>query len=277
MTAAERWREKLDAWALPEWLLAQAEESPYGWPQFLWRRRSEMAESETETPTRRVLASLLGERGALLDVGAGRGRVSLPLAREGHRLVVVEPDAGMAAGFREDAGRWGVEARLIEGRWPVVADQVGPVDVALSAHVVYDVADIVPFLSAMSQVAGTGVVIEMSASHPWSDLAPLYRLLHGLDRPAGPTVEDLAEVVREGLGVTPEMESWERPGHVWFTDWDEILEFYGRRLVIRPGERAARLRPLLEPLVVEDEGRLTVGDDRRRLATLWWRTASSTV
>lgn len=276
MSALRRWQDQLAAWALPEWLLDQAEESPYGWPQFLWRRRSEMAEGEGESPTFRIAGDMLGEGGVLLDVGAGRGRVSLPLARQGHRLVAVEPDAAMAAGFREDAAARQVEATLIEGRWPQVADQVGPVDVALSAHVVYDVSDIVPFLSAMSKVARSGVVLEISETHPWAEMARLYREVHGLERPSGPTAGDLADVIREELGVVAEVERWERTGHVWFADWDEIVEFYGRRLVLPSGERAARLRPLLEPLVVEAEGRLTVGDDRRRLVTLWWRTRPST-
>jgi len=38
---------------------------------------------------------------------------------------------------------------LIEESWPAVAPRAGRHDVALAAHVVYDVADLAPFLQAL--------------------------------------------------------------------------------------------------------------------------------
>ena len=87
----------------------------------------------------------------MLDVGAGRGRASLPLAVLGHDLTAVEPDTGMADGFEEDAARLGVSARLVRGRWPEVAGEIPEVDVVMSANVVYDV----PGTSARSSPPST--------------------------------------------------------------------------------------------------------------------------
>lgn len=275
MSAAERWKAGLSAWALPEALLASADESPYGWPQELWKRRSQSEmTAAAPTPTATVVGRLLGLHGTLLDVGAGRGRASLPFAASGHRLVAVEPDADMARGLVEDAHSLGAAVELIPERWPDAADRLGPVDVALSAHVVYDVSDLTEFLSALHEVATVGVVLEMSDVHPWADLAPLYRAVHELDRPDGPSTEDLIDVVREELGVVPEVIRWERPGQLWFADWVELCDFYGRRLVMSKAKRH-ELKPLLEPVVVEEDGRLTVGVDQRRLSTVWWRKPAS--
>ena len=146
-----------------------------------------------------------------LDVGAGRGRVSLPLAVSGHELTAVEPDAGMADGFEEEAARLGVSARLVRGRWPEVAGQVPQVDVVMSANVVYDVAEIGPFVAALDDTARRGVVIEMTERHPRVNIAPLFRAVHGVDRPDGPSVDHLVDVVVEEIGVRPEVEHWERP------------------------------------------------------------------
>jgi hypothetical protein len=150
-----------------------------------------------------------------------------------------------------------------------VAEGLPPAEVVMSAHVVYDVADVGPFLSAMDRIAEAGVVVEMSETHPWSDLAPLYRQIHRLERPAGPSADDLVGVVRELLGIEPTVERWSRPGQLWFEGWDEICDFYGRRLVVPRAERPG-LRSLLAERVVDVDGRLIVGDNDRRLVTLWW-------
>ena len=86
-----------------------------------------------------------------------------------------------------------------------------------------------------------------------------------------PSVDDLAEVIVEELGVRPDMERWERPAMLWFESWDEILAFYGSRVAL-PIARRPELRPMLEPQVTEQDGRLYVGDGMGRHCTLWWRT-----
>ena len=105
MSAADRWRAELEAWVIPQRLLDAAEESPYGWSPWIWERMSAAARSVPLPITVELARRLAGEHGSVLDVGAGRGRVSLPLAVSGHDLTAVEPDAGMADGFEEEAAR----------------------------------------------------------------------------------------------------------------------------------------------------------------------------
>ena len=271
MRAADRWRAELEAWVIPQRLLDAAEESPYGWMPWVWERMSASARSAPPPVTLEIARRLAGEDGSVLDVGAGRGRASLPLAVSGHDLTAVEPDTGMADGFEEDAARLGVSARLVRGQWPDVAGQVPQVDVVVSANVAYDVAGIGPFVAALDAAARRGVVIELTELHPRVTTAPLFRAVHGVDRPNGPSVDDLAEVIVEELGVRPNMERWERPAMLWFENWDEILAFYGSRVTL-PIARRPELRPLLEPRVTEEDGRLYVGNGMGRHCTLWWRT-----
>lgn len=263
-----RWAERLDAWAIPQHLLDAVDESPYGWPQQLWKRRRDTVTSG-EPPTTTIVHRLAHGGGSIIDVGAGRGRASLPLAVRGHPLRAVEPDPGMAAGMREDADALGLEVEVIEDRWPAAAERLSPAAVVMSANVVYDVRDIGPFVAAMHRLAERGVVIEMTAVHPWASMAPLYRALHGIERPEGPTVDDLVAVVEEIVGVSPTVDRWQRTGEMWFADWDEIIDYIGRRAVL-PLERRHELRPLLEPDVVERDGKLFVGGIDRSLATVWW-------
>ena len=256
---------------IPQRLLDAAEESPYGWSPWIWERMSAAARSVPPPVAVEIAGRLAGRDGSVLDVGAGRGRVSLPLAVLGHDLTAVEPDAGMADGFEEEAARLGVPARLVRGRWPDVAGQVSQTDVVMSANVVYDVADIGPFVAALDETARRGVVIELTERHPRVVTAPLFRAVHGVDRPNGPSVDDLVDVIVEEIGVSPEVEHWERPALLWFESWDEILAFYGKRVTL-PLARRSELRPLLEPQVTEEGGRLYVGNRMGRHCTLWWRT-----
>ncbi len=256
---------------IPRSILDAAEQSPYGWPSWIWERMSAVARTAPPPVTFEIAIGLLGDHGSVLDVGAGRGRASLPLAERGYDLTAVEPDDTMANGFEADAGRLGVPARLVRGRWPAVASEVEKVDVAISAHVVYDVPGIGPFIAALHGIARRGVVIEMTDRHPRVMTASLFRKVHGVDRPDGPSVDDLAAVIVEELGIHPHVERWERPGTLWFENWEEILAFYGRRVAL-PTARRPELRPLLESQVTEDRGRMYVGNQRGYHCTVWWRT-----
>ncbi len=267
MSAAEHWRKQLEGWAIPAELLATVESSPYEWPVELFKRRRRVEADRQEEPfTTELLRRLLPKQGSLLDIGAGTGRASLPLAVEGHSLTAVEPNEAMRRGWAQEAA--GMRVNLIEGRWPEVADQVPVHDVAVAAHVVYDVSEIAPFLLTLANRVRVAVVLELTQAHPWSSYATYYRVLHDLERPSGPTVDDLVALVEE-LGWKPSCELWEREGSVWFESWDEIEELMARRLVL-PAARRGELRELLRPDLRERDGRLYLGDDRRKMATVWW-------
>ncbi|MGH8928582.1 MAG: class I SAM-dependent methyltransferase, partial [Acidimicrobiia bacterium] len=262
--AARRWRHELETWEIPSELLEAVPDSPYTFSPKLWKRRGM---DIGENPTSIRVTALAGRGGSILDVGAGMGRASLALARAGHPVTAVERNQAMLAGLREASA--GFLVKVVEGSWPEVAETVGPHEVALSAHVVYDVAEIGPFLAALVDRAAKGVVIELAESHPWTHLGPYYRRLHGLVRPTGPNVDDLAAVVREVCGIEPNVERWSRPSDLWFESLEEIFELYGRRLVLPPN-RWTELADLLKPEINESGGRLRVGNDDTKLATVWW-------
>ncbi len=273
MRAIDRWRSDLEAWAIPEELLDAAEESPYGWPAWVWSRISATARTAPPPITVSIAAELAGTHGSILDVGAGRGRGSLPLAMMGHPLTAVEPDTNMADGFEEEATRLGVDATLVRDRWPQASSRVPVADVVLSANVVYDVPDIGPFIAALHHAARRGVVIEVTARHPRVATAHLFRAVHGIDRPNGPSVDDLVAVVGEELGIRPEVTGWERQSSLWFASWDEALAFYGTRIAL-PKSRHQELRPLLESEIIKQDGRLQTVALAGQHRTLWWETGT---
>ncbi|WP_448626730.1 methyltransferase [Geodermatophilus sp. URMC 64] len=251
MSAAQRWADELAAWAIDPSILAAAPESPYGFPPGLFG-------------TGRRSASTLdavrgGLPGSVLDVGCGGGAASIPAGAA--ELLAVDESEAMLALYRTAAGN--IPVRTWCGRWPDIAEEVPPADVAVAANVVYNVPDVDAFLTALTRHARRRVVVELTDVHPWTSLAPLWRHFHGQDRPDGPTSALFAEVLDE-LGIAPEWATWERPDPFRDGAPEEVLAFTRRRLCL-PVSR--------EPEVAAAMARFP--DDRPRTATTFWWPGSA--
>jgi hypothetical protein len=69
-------------------------------------------------------------------------------------------------------------------------------------HVVYNVADLASFVRALDERATRRVVVELTAVHPMSWLAPYWKELHDLGQPQRPVADD-AIAVLEISAFTP--------------------------------------------------------------------------
>jgi len=266
--ALERWREQLEGWAIPAEILAAAPESPWAYPVGLFRSRARRAGSRPTTPSNREAARYLPEGGSVLDVGAGAGAASLPLAGTAGRLVAVDESPEMLASFLAAAGQRGVAAEGVEGSWPEVAGRLGPADVVVCHHVLYNVADLAPFASALTGHARRRVVAELTDRHPLAGLRPLWRRFHDLDRPTGPGADD-AVAALAALGLAVDRQDWESQERFGFDDFDELVAFTRRRLCLP----AARDPEIAEALLSEGTRQVDgvwVSGQPRRVTTLSW-------
>ncbi|MET9063946.1 class I SAM-dependent methyltransferase [Streptosporangium sandarakinum] len=258
-----RWRADLARWDIPEHILRRAPVSPWGHSPARFAQRTEHALAVPEGPSLARIAEALPAAGSVLDVGAGTGAASLPLAGRLGELIAVDASAGMLAELTPRAERLGVPVRTVQGRWPDVADRTPVADVAVAAHVVYNVSDLAAFLSELTGHARRRVVLELTEHHPMSWLTPLWRHFHGLPRPARPTAHDLIAVAG-ALGHEVRHESHAAP-LPRYASLDELAESACRRLCLTPdrvGEVAGAAVALgMWPL------------PRERWFTVWWETA----
>src|SRR5437588_5199305 len=164
--SARRWREDLDSWAIPPEILAAAPETPWACPTGLFARAAEEAlaaraarsdEGQASPSVRRALEAL-PEGGSVLDVGAGGGAASLPLCPPAAAVTAVDQSPDMLAAFAGLAEGQGIHHTEIQGLWPDVAGDVGPADVVVCHHVLYNVGDLVPFVVALTGHARRRVV-----------------------------------------------------------------------------------------------------------------------
>lgn len=258
-SASSRWTAALREWALPDHVLAAAPEDPYAFPEDVIVHATI---DPRRTPTGVAVEEVLTVGGRLLDVGVGAGRIAAAFT-DRYDVVGVEPRDTLA----EIAASRGIT--VVAGRWPQAAARAGSAPVVLSTHVAYDVADIAAFLRALHAAATRRVVLEVTAAHPWAPLGPLYRRFQGLDRPVGPTAADLAAVVVEVTGVTPEQQAWQRPGPQ-YRSLDALVAHRRRQLCLAPDADRdhALAQMLLADADVEPDGRVRLPD--AELVTIWW-------
>ncbi len=253
-SAATRWREALDAWALPPAILAQAPESPWIHPPVLFQIPDVIEDSPSHQRAREVL-----DAGAcVLDVGCGGGVAAFALTPPATSVVGVDHQGEMLTMFQENAAARGVAVETVEGFWPSVASQVPVADVAVCHHVAYNVADIVPFLDALGEHASRRVVLELPDHHPLSSLSSAWEHFWGLERPSEPTPEDLMNVLEE-MGITATRERW-RGAMRAERDLAQAAHFTRVRLCLAP-EREGEVYDFLAAHAPQHE---------RALSTIWW-------
>lgn len=204
-TAAERWAELQGGRGLPAEILAQAPTDPWVHNPGDFAAPAVPA----DTPSRAAALELLGEGGTVIDVGCGGGRATFAVAERVRHATGVDQQQDMLDRYAADAAARRIPFSTVRGRWPEIAPQVGTADVVLCHHVLHNVVDLPPFVTALSAAARCGVVVEMLTEHPMAWLDPLWERFHGLHRPPPATDADAAAVLRE-LGIEPTITRWER-------------------------------------------------------------------
>jgi hypothetical protein len=175
----------------------------------------------------------------------------------------VDHQQGMLDAFAQVAAGLGVDYDGILGDWPEAAPQTPDADVAVCHHVAYNVADLGPFLLALDAHAGRRVVLELPWTHPLSGMNPLWEHFWGLRRPTSPTAQDALDLARE-VGLDAHMDLWDDDQPRAVVSPEQQARFTRIRLCLPP-EREPEVAAYLASAPPAGP---------RRLAALWWDTAS---
>jgi cyclopropane fatty-acyl-phospholipid synthase-like methyltransferase len=256
--ASRRWAAMLHRWAIPEDLVAAAAEAPYFFsPEVFTAAADSALGRDHDTPSDSAACEALPAGGTVLDVGVGAGAASLRLPA-GH-MIGVEPSAELLDAFLVRAAQRGIDATAIHGSWPEVASQTPTADIVVCHHVVYNVADLAGFAAGLTSHAERRVVVELTARHPMTWMAPYWLALHGISQPDRPTVDDAVAVLTQ-LGLHVRQERWQRPVQmIGENDADGVARI-ARRLCLPPDRHddLARLLARTPPPTTRD------------VVTLWW-------
>jgi len=89
----------------------------------------------TERTSQKVQEWISSPRGRIADIGAGTGRLTLPLVEAGHEVVAIDPSSGMLSVLNEKLQSRGYEAEVIRASMSDFRTQ--PVDLALCVFTVF--------------------------------------------------------------------------------------------------------------------------------------------
>lgn len=222
---------------------------------------------------RRLLPELRPDD-TVLDIGAGAGRYIPALARAAGRVIAVEPSAAMRGELERLVRAEGLtNVEVLAEPWPPSAPIKA--DVAISAHVMYAVAEVMPFLQAMDGAARRSCWLALGLRHPAAALHAFWARAHGEERLELPAALEALCCLHQ-LGIYATMELVPSAPSFQFADEDEAVEEIRDRLRLPDDAASAALvraacRDLLAPA---PDGGLAPADQPAYSALIRWEPAT---
>ena len=236
-------------------------------------RRFAQDPARTDEPVLDVILSLARPGERWLDIGSGGGRYALPLARHGVLVTAVDPSPAMLEVLREGMQRHrlaGID--ILEGRWPNLASPLPTADVALMAHVGYDIEEIGPFLQAAEACARRHCVAVVGEGAMTTAAALLWEPIHGEQRVALPALPELITLLL-ARGRLPTVGLAERQPPA-MASLDELIDATRRQLWVRTGSaKDERLVALVTQQATEGEPGWALDWRPTRIGIVAWEPA----
>jgi SAM-dependent methyltransferase len=239
-----------------------------------WGRRAKSYRAATHAATaddpliERVLRIAGGET-SVLDVGAGTGRHTLALAPRVGRVTAVEPSDAMLGLLREDIAAQKLHnVDTVQAEW-MDAD-VQRADVVICSHVLYPIADVVPFIEKLEACAEQRVFVYLRADPVPTDFG-FWKDFHGESLQDQPTHRDLFNLLVQ-TGIMADLEIVPTTFHWSFESLDDAANQLAGALCLRDDDEPsrARLRELMRERWDEVEGRVMPPPRPTRSAIVSW-------
>ncbi len=232
-----------------------------------WDRRARSFARSTQARADdflQVIEPYLSPSKTLIDVGAGAGRHAVPLAGRLEWVTAVEPSQGMRA---QIAPRDNVT--VIASNWEDA--EVAPADLVLCSHVLYGVAEPVPFIEKMNDAARERVFVMMRESDLPHPAAAIRRRLLGDSGQRLPRFSELFMVLLE-MGIAPDVRFLRYPMTTHYSDMEEAV--VDVRALVGEGWDEAQGRVALEELLRRDGDDLVYEGGMVLTGVAHWKPAS---
>lgn len=225
------------------------------WKKQARRFAPALREQALEDGTVKAMMKIVRPTDTVLDVGAGAGRLAIPLAEVCEKVTAVESSQAMREHLSEQATAWGVSnVDIISDRWEDA--QVEPANIVVCAHVIYTTQEIEPFLRKLTEKSKREVVIVIFEEPAMSNYLPLWKLVHGEARRALPSLPELKQVLDQ-MGTRFRAEPLPEWNSRPFTDADSAYDEAMTRLFISVGSaQAKKLAEVLPATLITDNDEL---------------------
>ena len=270
MLATQRWNDMVEA----EHAQSERMRGAVPPPEDHWRPYAQQFRADplrTDDPLVNRLLEEIEPHHTVIDVGAGGGRLALPLATRCQHVVAVEPSSSMGDVLRQQASDSSIRnVTLVEARWE--DGEVEAADIVLCVHVLYVVREIESFVRKLETHAKERVLVVLFQAAPQSQTYPLWERIHGEKRIPLPSLPEFQEVLAQ-LSVDAKVEMLPTQPPRGFDDHQQALEQLARRLYLAEGsQQMAELERLLPDVLEDVDGTLIIrGSNRLQPALVSWR------
>jgi len=214
----------------------------------------------------------LSENSTVLDIGAGSGRWTIPLAKKCALVTAVEPSSEMRDILKENIVSSRLNnVRILENTWEQVETEMH--DFAVSAHSIYGSPDFAGFVHKMQQHTRAGCYLVLRLPPADGVMAELNSVIYGTvhDSPnAVIAYNALYEMgIYAGVQIEPEIYPWKN---------DTLEEAFLRAKRHLRLENDASIDGLVRQVLGRRLIRLDGGfvwPDGMRSALLWWKPGCS--
>lgn len=245
-TALERWKRQIERCredrAQPD---AKHWENAAAWYE-TWVQDNDYVEK-----TLPFLQPFLAPEGKVLEIGAGTGAFTLPLAQEAERMIALEPSSGMRDILtrkleEENVKNVQVLPEKIEQALPVI-QEAAPFQLIFASFALYNVAEINDLLATLLPLTHhLAILLGSGAISPWKEA--LYRQFRKEIPPVPPQLDYLYPVLLDmrlyaAVHIIPASQNYV------FSSQEELITWWSRKLQIEDQQRAelqAALRPLIQ-------------------------------
>ena len=263
------WQARIDAEQAQSARLRGAPRPADGWTMHAQAFRADPR--RVDDPLVNRLSQEVAPHQTLIDVGAGGGRLALPLALRCQRVIAVEPSPSMVAVLRQQLSDFNIaNVTVAASRWEDA--EVEPADLVLCVHMLYTIRNIAPFVRKLESHARERVLAVLFRDAPQARLHPLWERLHGEPRQPLPSLAEFQAVLRE-LGIEAQTEALPPQPPRGFDSPADALRQLSRRLYTRSDD--AKMQQLEQLLPENLEERDSVfqlrGAGDIDSALVWWR------
>ena len=223
----------------------------------------------SDEPALDLLRALVQPGETWIDIGAGGGRYALPLAFLAKTVIAVEPSDGMRNVLQHGMTEHGISnIQIVPARWPMEAAPTA--DVALIAHIGYDIEEIGPFLDAVEASARRLCVAVLVTPSPPYPAEPFWPAIHGEARVSLPSLTEFL-VLLLARGCLFDLRLCAR-SPLTHADRDGPLRWLYQQLFVAPDtEKGRRLAALASEAITCREGRWALSWSPATIGIVTWR------
>ncbi len=239
-----------------------------------WGRRAcsagyttEQRRRDRDDPLMQFVLGRLRPDDTVLDVGAGIGRWSIPIATSARKVTALDAVPKMLEIVRENATAEGVHnIETVLGDWATV--ELEPHDYVLSSHAVYTSPDIVACARKMERLARKACYMVMRVPRHDGVIGVLSRRIHGCWHDSPNFIVGYNALLQ--AGIYPHVVMEESGRHWQNGTLEEALSRAKRHLHLQGGEQDEMVMEALKERLTLRDGRY-YWPDWMRSALVWWR------